>query len=323
MASMPDKPKNQIGTPPHDRSNSPQHQHPTQHNDSMAPVFAHLDAEQAQTYSLVLASAGIPHVLSRQNRRRSISVAHHERGAAQKSISLYLSENQIAPDADAASLPRPARSISALYAALLLTAIHIAVTTSRQQAAFIAAFGADARLIMDGDIYRCITALLLHSDGAHLLANLTGILLFGTLVTGYCGWGVGWILILIAGAHGNALTALWYRTHHISIGASTGVFAALGICAVMAFWRHHKYRTRRRSWLPLAGALALLGWLGTSPRSDLAAHLFGLLSGCGLGGLYLWLFGRPLSWPLQATALLLAVGMALGSCWWGYVKWSL
>jgi len=188
----------------------------------------------------------------------------------------------------------------------------------------ISTFGADARQIMDGDVYRCVTALLLHNDISHLLANLVGTLLFGTLVSGYCGWGIGWLLIVLSGALGNGLTALWYGGQHLSIGASTGIFAALGICAVMAFWRRYQHHGQRgRSWLSLAGALALLGWLGSSPRSDLAAHLFGLTAGFGFGALCLWGLDRPTSRPLQTASFFLTVALLLGSCWWGYAKGGL
>ena len=322
MAVMPPKPESRADkTSPARSTTTPLIQNPTEHSDAPTPVFAHLDAEQARTYSLVLAASGIAHGLFHRNGRWSIGVARQDRAGALRAISLYRAENPMAPDHDAPHPPSSPRSISALYVGLLLVVVHVAVTTSRQKDTLISTFGADARQIVDGDVYRCVTALLLHNDISHLLANLVGTLLFGTLVSGYCGWGIGWLLIVLSGALGNGLTALWYGDQHLSIGASTGIFAALGICAVMAFWRRYQHHGQRgRSWLSLAGALALLGWLGSSPRSDLAAHLFGLTAGFGFGGLCLWVLDRPTSRPMQTGSFFLTVALLLGSCWWGYAK---
>lgn len=41
-----------------------------------------------------------------------------------------------------------------------------------------------------------------------------------------------------------------------------------------------------RAWLPLAGGLALLGFLGSSAHTDITAHLFGFLAGAVLGLFY-------------------------------------
>ena len=41
-----------------------------------------------------------------------------------------------------------------------------------------------------------------------------------------------------------------------------------------------------KAWLPFAGGLALLGFLGSSKHSDLTAHLFGFMAGICLGLLY-------------------------------------
>src|SRR5438034_425376 len=73
------------------------------------------------------------------------------------------------------------------------------------------------------------------------------------------------------------LPAAWLvRRDFVSIGASTAVFGALG--ALAAFPQH-----RRRAWVPLGAGLALLAFLGTSKRADLAGHLCGFVAGLLLG----------------------------------------
>ena len=200
---------------------------------------------------------------------------------------------------------------------VVLVLIHTMIVPGYEHQVFTKALGADASQILDGGLYRCVTALLLHADWVHLLGNLAALTLFGTVVAMLYGWGMGWLLILICGAAGNLMTALWYQQNHLAIGASTAVFGGVGLCAVLNF--HLRARNERRSWrtwMPLAGGLALLGFLGTSPRSDLAAHLFGFLGGLFLGGVYLH-FRQSRGWPLQLIASAIAIGTT-AACWlWG------
>lgn len=274
----------------------------------MAPLFAHLNAAQARLYALVLASAGICHTLDHQEERWSIQVPVGDRRRALRAIAAYRLENTTSPEALPSLASEPIRTFSAVYAALILTVVHLAVGSDRERQAFVAAFDANAHLIMNGQIYRCLTALLLHADWPHLLANVAGTLLFGTYAAALYGWGVGWLLIIASGALGNLLTAGWYTGGHAATGASTAVFAALGLCAARTLWRRMALPgSGWRRWAPLAGGLALVGWLGTAPRSDLLAHLLGFGVGLLCGILYTRACGRIYPWPVQMAALLVVV----------------
>ena len=75
--------------------------------------------------------------------------------------------------------------------------------------------------------------------------------------------------------------ALLLRENHVSVGASTCCFGAIGLLAGMSK-RSDGCGTAlaiivvwRRAWLPLLTGIALLALIGTGPRSDLAAHAFG------------------------------------------------
>ena len=112
----------------------------------------------------------------------------------------------------------------------------------------------------------------------------------------------------------NLLTAAVHRTAHISVGASTATFAALGIVAGLQVIRRWRGGVRRRYfWLPLGAGLALFAMLGVGPHSDVYAHLFGLGVGAVAGvGLALSRFEAPRGWLQIAlgAATLVAVGFA-------------
>ena len=284
----------------------------------MAPLFSHLSLERVHTYSLILSSAGISHHIDQKNRQWRITVADDQRRSALKAVALYLKENK----SEAAAAASPAifsntHIFSAVYAAVLLITCHLAIGYQDQFQAYLATFGADARSIMSGEVYRCVTALFMHANWAHLLANVAGIILFGIPTAALYGWGMSWLLIVLAGAQGNFITAWWYQSNHMSIGASTAVFAALGLCAAWSFRRRLGRRGNRwRPWLPLAGGLALVAWLGTAPHTDVIAHLSGFASGLFYGGVYSWHVRATGRRWLQSLALSVLAGILLISWAW-------
>lgn len=289
----------------------------------MHPLFSRLSAEKVHTYSLVLSAVGIAHKVNRQGSAWSIAVWPAQRAAAVEAIALYLKENPPSTASEQSFLSKGTGTFSALYVAGILVLIHLLIAPGVEQERFVSVFGADAARILDGEIYRCATALLLHADIAHLVGNVAGLIVFGTVVASLCGWGLGWSMILAAGVFGNWITAWWYGGYHSAIGASTGVFGAVGICTALSLWWHSragKTRSLRRSWrrwMPLAGGLALLGILGTAPQADLMAHLSGFVSGLALGGAGVQISGRlPYVVPAWIQWVSAVAACALvAACW--------
>lgn len=281
----------------------------------MRPLFAHLSAEKVHTYGLVLTASGIPHrTQCKDGIIWSIAVASMHRQAAIEAIALFLKENPQRDSVKSYTQIHSRKTYSAIYIVTILILIHREIIPGYEHQVFVENFGADAGQIVGGHIHRCVTALLLHANWPHLLSNMAGLALFGTAVSSICGWGMGWLMILMSGTGGNWLTAVWYQKNHLAIGSSTAVFGAVGLCATLNFWSLLKQRRRPwRVWLPLAGGLALVGFLGTAPHSDLMAHLMGFGVGLAIGGLYGWLHHRMLKWPFQLAAAILAAGMVAAS----------
>lgn len=137
----------------------------------------------------------------------------------------------------------------------------------------------DAGRIMDGEIWRAVTALTLHSDPAHVLGNVIIGAPFILMVCSGIGMGLGWLFIILSGAIANYINALIVAPSHLSIGFSTSVFAAVGIMSVNSI-RHSRLTLPNALVLGLA-LLALLGVGGKN--TDLGAHFFGLLIGFVMG----------------------------------------
>ena len=93
---------------------------------------------------------------------------------------------------------------------------------------------------------------------------------------------MGWLTIVVSAALANVLNALLLDVSHRSIGASTAVFAALGLAAGFV-WRGRLMAQDRwpYRWGPIVGGVALLAFTGTgSENTDVGAHLAGFV--CGL-----------------------------------------
>lgn len=143
----------------------------------------------------------------------------------------------------------------------------------------------DGELIRQGEWWRALTALTLHSGIRHLLGNLGFGALFGLLAGRLVGPGVAWLGILLSGAAGNALNTLLLEASHRSIGASTAVFAALGLLAGFV-WRSRLMSQDRWAWRlgPVVGGIALLAFTGTGDEgTDIGAHLAGFVCGFAAG----------------------------------------
>lgn len=133
--------------------------------------------------------------------------------------------------------------------------------------------------------WRVVTALTLHADVGHLLSNLAFGTLFGFLASRAMGGGVAWAGILLGAMMGNALDAMVMPEQQRSIGASTAVFAALGVLSAYAWMIESATSLRWAKRLgPLIAGVILLGFLGAGgERTDVIAHITGFASGCLLG----------------------------------------
>jgi len=176
----------------------------------------------------------------------------------------------------------------------------------------------DGIAVRDGEWWRVFTALTLHGDIGHLIANLFFGAVFGGCVGRYLGSGVAWAIILLAAGAGNALDLALLPSSHRAIGASTAVFTALGVVAAL-LWRAESGRasTWARRYAPLIGAAVLLAYIGTGDAgTDAVAHLTGFIAGLFAGAVFD--MRRPRWLQVPGVQLFAGAGamLLLAACWW-------
>ena len=268
--------------------------------------------------ALVLDALGIPHLIADGPLNVTlllVPAGHAERARSQ--LRLYLAENRrrpagplLSPDSNA--WPGVAAYLLVLVVAFLVQG-RVAFGVDWLQAGAL-----DGAAVRDGEWWRVITALTLHGDVGHLIANLFFGAVFGGCAGRYLGSGVAWALILVAAGAGNALDLALLPTAHRAIGASTAVFTALGMVAAL-LWRgqSHSASGWARRYAPLIGAAVLLAYIGTGDaQTDAVAHLTGFIAGLFAGAAFD--LRRP-RW-MQSHRVQLSAGVGalslLAACWW-------
>lgn len=169
-----------------------------------------------------------------------------------------------------------------------------------------------AGLIRDGAWWRTVTGLVLHADGGHLMGNLAFGTVFGVLLARLVGSGIAWLVVLLTGALGNALNIALQAPDHTAIGASTGIFGAVGfLSGYTQRARSAPGSSRLRRWAPVSAGIMLLAFLGLGgERTDIWAHIWGFVVGGALG--FALAFARvERLMPMRATQLLCA-GLTVG-----------
>lgn len=252
---------------------------------SIVLLAARLPPAVASDCSLVLTSKGIVHELRRSPELVELWVGEDDVDRARSEIAAYLRENL-----EGARAPRPwPRYPHAWWGLGSYVAVLIAVT-----AAALYRFGdrnwvsrgvLDAGFTDRGEWWRVFTALTLHADLGHLLANLAFGVLFAWPASQFVGVGVAWLAIVLGSGAAYAVDMMIHPPNHTVLGASTAVFVALGLTSAFSWQRRasHTLTVMQRA-APLVAGVALLGFTGAGgERTDLLAHVLGFLVGVAIG----------------------------------------
>lgn len=247
------------------------------------------DQRQSTEAGLVLTALEIEHELTRLDGRWHVSVPAELAPQASVELAEYAAESRAAPVG-----ARPIAELSDGWGGVLAyvgVLLLVAALTRRDAFGYdwLGSGRIDSARILAGEWWRTLTALTLHVDLSHLAGNIVFGAFFGLYVGRYLGSGIGWAGIVAGGALGNALNVLIQPARHLAIGASTAVFAALGLLVAYTwrrgFWKNTPWRTRVA---PVTAGIGLLAFTGTGSgvegeNVDVLAHLMGFVAGFGLG----------------------------------------
>lgn len=257
------------------------------------------DGKLIRELSLVLNSVGIDHrVVGNQHQQWIVTRPEFARDALEE-LSNYHGENVGRQKREAKLHIFEGAATQALIWSVVLSLTHVLAQARTFSIDWRRAGLVDGELIRSGELWRPITALLLHGDVQHLISNLAFGALFVVLLHQVLGAGLMWTTVLLAGAAGNAVNSWIAGPELRSLGASTAVFAALGaLTAVQWSRKQGSTRAKAKRWIPLVAGVLLLGWNGmggvhhdpmrgiqrrADDNTDVGAHIAGFLCGLAIG----------------------------------------
>ncbi len=279
-------------------------------------VFEHPSHAECSERALVLTSLDIPHRILQSESGFLIVVPDDFAERAKFELWQYAEENRP---------PKPARAPVSLryHDATPGVLFYIGTIGLFAWLAGEAAFGRDwlaaGRIdgvqLRAGELWRTFTALTLHLNLKHLLGNMGFGALFGFFAGRLAGNGIAWLTIVLAAALANGLNTMLLDVSHRSIGASTAVFAALGLVSGFV-WRGKLMAQDRWPYRlgPIVGGIALLAFTGTgTENTDVGAHLAGFV--CGFGAGVLLIRAAPLldNDRVQSLSAAFAIALIAGS----------
>lgn len=170
------------------------------------------------------------------------------------------------------------------YLILGLTVIVSFIALSADGLPFLRALELDKSDLAQGDLYRLVSATLVHANLIHLAFNMYALYLIGPLVEGI--WGTRTFAVFYILTAAGASTASFVVSPGTSVGASGAIFGLIGV--LLAGTRIHNpiLDRRARAIIPQLGSIVLVnlafGFL-MAGSIDNAAHLGGLAAGLWLG----------------------------------------
>jgi rhomboid protease GluP len=139
-----------------------------------------------------------------------------------------------------------------------------------------AAFGQDNYAILNGEVWRFLTAMFVHADIVHIFGNMFFLLIFGLRAEGMFDLKEYFLIYFLSGLAGGFLTLI-ASPDSLSVGASGAIFGVLGASLVYA---------RRAIGQSIITALLyafFLFMINTGPNVNIFAHLGGLVTGLLVG----------------------------------------
>jgi membrane associated rhomboid family serine protease len=278
-------------------------------------VFRSFWRSACEERGFVLHAVGIDSAVAWHGRTWVLLVPAAAQAEALAQLAVYERENpprRIPPAAE--PLHRGSWAGALAYAATLLLVGYLAGSSAGGRDWFEAGALVTAPT-RAGEWWRAATALTLHLDVGHLLANLGFGAVFGLLAGQLLGPGIAWATVLAAAGTANLLNSLVQPATHSSVGASTAVFATLGLLAAYA-WRRRRDTGDRWAyrWAPLVAGVILLGFTGAGgERTDVLAHLTGFATGA-IAGIAHATWRVPRGPAAQAVAALASVAV-IGGAW--------
>ena len=285
--------------------------------EGLAEIGVYASSRKAHEAGLAVLAAGHHYRVDRKQGHYVLVVPGEHRDLLRREVEIAEIRNRFWPPP---SLELPSRSISKFPTAVAVSLLCL-IFYLQQEFRVLTDLGMNSvQAVAAGQWWRLVTAISLHADIGHLAGNLLGFVVFAYLSCRYMGNGLAWLSILFSAALSN-LTNVYMHWGEVyqSLGASTAVFAALGLLTGFPIGSYFRSREPilSRDWLiPFVGGCFLFAWMGGGEYpTDVGGHLwsffYGLISAVLIASTA---FYTKLNHRHQSAGLF-AAGLVVLVCW--------
>jgi rhomboid protease GluP len=140
--------------------------------------------------------------------------------------------------------------------------------------------------IREGEVWRLVTPMFMHSGFTHVLFNSFSLVLFGPALERIAGKVRFAGIYLATGISANVATLLLEPLTYTHVGSSGAIFGLFGFFAAVSYLRKDLI-SRENSQVIIT--IAVIGLIMTfiQPNINISAHIFGFISGFLIGALTL------------------------------------
>jgi|GEM_PF-2160091 len=165
-------------------------------------------------------------------------------------------------------------------------------------------WGANQRAaVLEGQLWRLVTAPFIHQGIFHLCINLIGFWLVGRILEPLLGW-KNCVLLLFFSTIVSSVCSFFWNPYMLSVGASGMVYGMIGALFVLLFTKSSYFKDLVPH-LFLLLVLFIMQWVFStfSPQIDHAAHIGGALAGM-IAGILLTLSVRHIATETPIRAII-------------------
>ncbi|MGI2328893.1 rhomboid family intramembrane serine protease [Planococcus sp. YIM B11945] len=135
--------------------------------------------------------------------------------------------------------------------------------------------------ISEGEWWRFITPVFLHSGFAHLLFNMFSLFLFGPELERLTGKVRFFTIYILAGLFGSAATYFLQPLDYFHVGASGAIFGIFGAFGALLYYGGRVLPQLRQIILPIIVISIVMTFL--TPGINATAHIAGMITGFLIG----------------------------------------
>jgi rhomboid protease GluP len=149
---------------------------------------------------------------------------------------------------------------------------------------FFANFSGVNLYIMEGEFWRLLTPIFMHSDFTHVLFNSFSLILFGPALERLLGKGKFLFIYLASGIIANIATLILEPLTYTHVGSSGSIFGLFGFYISILVFRRSTLSQQNSQIILIICALSLIMTF-IQPNINITAHIFGLVGGFILGAI--------------------------------------